>query len=72
MKLTQAQFAAVQVTIDSLLQGSKRGSPERAAADQLSAEWEAVFASPQATFAQREARLAAIAAFAVERGLVGS
>ena len=60
-KLTQAEFAAVQDKIDDMFRASRTGTPERAAAETASDAWEAAIALPDATFAQREARFAAIA-----------
>ena len=70
MKLSQAQFETVNDKIDAKVHASRRGTPERTEAEALSARWEAVLATPQRTFAQREERLAAIARFATAEGLV--
>jgi hypothetical protein len=62
-QLTEAQFEAAQDKIDSIVRASKRGTPERDAADALSARWEAILAFPQSTATQRDTRRDAIAAF---------
>lgn len=69
-QMTQEQFAAVQGKIDTLVRGAKRGTPERAAADAIDAEWEAANSLPQATVTQRDARRDAIAAVAAKHGLL--
>lgn len=60
-KLTQAEFAAVQDKVDAAIRASKRGTPERAAADEQSQAWERAIALPDATASQREVRWAEIA-----------
>lgn len=71
MPLSQAQFSAAQDKIDAMLRGSKRGTPERKAADAVSNDWEAVVGLPTDTAAQRAVRLDAIEAAAVRLGLIG-
>lgn len=68
--LTENEFSAANDRVDSLLRSTKRGTPERAAADVVSAEWEMAIALPQSTAQQREARRAAIRATAEKLGLV--
>jgi hypothetical protein len=68
--LTEAQFQVAQDAVDAAIRASRRGTPERAAAEAVSADWEAVLALPQATAAQRESRRAAIAAVASCRRLL--
>lgn len=70
MILSQIQFAAAQDKLDATVRAAKRGTPERVAADALSAAWETVLASPDRTAAQRDERLAKIADFATSNGLV--
>jgi hypothetical protein len=60
MALTQAQFSAHQDKIDAAMRATKRGTAERAAVEAVSKVWEAAIALPQRTFADRQARLAAI------------
>jgi len=59
-RLTDSQFDRAQDLFDAKLQGTKRGTPERAAAVDLAAPWEAAFALPQVTVDQRTARWAAL------------
>lgn len=68
--LTQDQFRAAQDKVDAAIRGSKRGTPERVAAERLSAEWERASSLPAITFAQREIRHAAIAEAAAKLGLL--
>lgn len=63
-ELTQAEFEAHQAKLDALLRASRRGTPERAAAEEASVAWEAAIALPQRTADQRAARRLAIAAAA--------
>ena len=64
--LTDTQFSATQDKIDAALRATKRGTPERAAAEARTVAWEAANALPQATAAQRKTRHAAIATAAAE------
>lgn len=66
VKLTEAEFLAVGDTIDAAMRTSKKDTPERVAAQTKRDVWEAAIALPQATWAQREARFAAIAAAATK------
>lgn len=69
-KLTEEQFGMAQDAVDAALRASKRGTPEREAAQAVSAEWEAAIALPQATWQQREDRLAAISEVATKHSLL--
>ena len=70
MALTQAQFTVANDKIDDMVRGTKRGTPERAAAQAISDEWEAANSLPVATVDQRTKRHEAIAAVAAKHGLV--
>ena len=69
-KLTEEQFTEAEDKIDALIRASKRGTPERLAAEAVEAEWNAAYALPQRTVDDRTERSAAIAAVAVKHGLV--
>jgi hypothetical protein len=69
--LTESQFAAVQDKIDNLARAARKGTDEeRAAFAALSAAWEAAYALPVRTPAQRETRLQAIVNVAVKHNLL--
>ena len=68
--LTESQFQAADDAVCQLLRSSKRGTPERQAANAVSQEWEAAYRAPQRTFAERETRRELIAATAYRLGLL--
>ena len=68
--LTESQFAAAQDKLDSELRATKRGTPERDAANARVAKWEAANSLAQKTWQQRQDRAATIAAVATELGLL--
>lgn len=69
--LTEGQFSAANDAIDNLVRSSRKGTPEaKAAAQAVSAEWEAAIALPVRTVDQRTSRLGAIAAVAAKHNLV--
>jgi hypothetical protein len=70
-QLTQSQFATAQDKIDAAIRAAKHGTPERAAAESASVEWEKAITLPQRSWQDRQARLAAIAEVATRLGLVG-
>ena len=65
-KLSDTEFRALSNKIDAGLRATKRGTPERAAAQALADRLDALLRAPDARFVDREAKFAAIAAFAAE------
>jgi hypothetical protein len=59
-KLTDSQFEAADDAFTARLRATKLGTPERAEAVAFRAAWDAAYALPQRTFAQREERFAAL------------
>jgi hypothetical protein len=65
-KLTQAEYEAVDDSIDAELYAARKGSPERLQAAQArKAAWEVANALPVRTWQERQERFAALAKFKV-------